>query len=199
MHPCPSSSARRGFSLIELMVVITIIAILSSIVIPAGHAIQKNMKKVEAQKTCTEIRTALMSYLSEYKKFPSINPGGGELEIPTDSTNALVATLIGQDPTFNRRGIQFYSAKPAKKQGMQGLWQVGGTSFELLDPFGAGSNGSSLPYYVMFDSNYDNSLTVPARSGNGTEQIFTNVAVWCLGADGALGSSGSSSDDVFAY
>jgi hypothetical protein len=154
-----------------------------------------------------------MSYQSEYKRFPAITASGGsgggggggggapapEEEIPTDGSNPLVATLVGQEQTYNRRGIQFYSAKPAKRQGMQGLWQVGQGQFELLDPFLAKDGSSSHPYYVMFDSNYDNSLTVPARSGSGTEQIFVGVAVWSLGADGVLGANGKTSDDVYAY
>ncbi len=208
MHPIFPRTARRGFSLIELMVVITIIAILSSIIIPAGKAVQDNMKKVQAQKTCTELRTALMGYFSEYKRFPAFQAAGGggaggDLLVATDESSPVIATLIGQEPTFNRRGIQFFSNRPAKQRGMPGLWQISPGSYELLDPFGSkpGSNGDSNPYYIMIDTNYDNSLIVPKRSGNAgeTEQIFTNVAVWSYGMDGVEGSTGRSSDDVYAY
>jgi len=201
MHPKLPQNAARGFSLMELMVVITIIAILSSIIIPAGHAVQKNMKKVQAQKTCTELRTALMSYFTEYKRFPAF-PGtsGQDTTSPTDSTSPVMSTLLGVDPTYNRRSIQFFSTRPAKAKGMPGLYKDASGTLELLDPFMSGSGGQSNPYFIMIDANYDNTLLVPSRTDNGaTEEIYTNVAVWSYGADGEQGSQGKSSDDVTAY
>jgi prepilin-type N-terminal cleavage/methylation domain-containing protein len=203
MHPNLPLKRRSGFSLMELMVVITIIAILSSIIIPAGHAVQSNMKKVQAQKTATELRTALMSYFTEYKRFPAF-PGGGngtDTTVATDSTTPVMRTLLGVDTTFNRRGVQFFSSRPAKGKGMPGLYRsADGSTVELLDPFLSGSGGSSNPYYIMIDANYDNSLQVPSRTQTGsTEEIFTNVAVWSYGVDGVLGSQGKSSDDITAY
>jgi hypothetical protein len=69
-----------------------------------------------------------------------------------------------------------------------------------LDPFLSGSGGDSNPYYIKIDSNYDNTLKVPSRSQNGSdeEEIYTNVAVWCLGVDGKKGGS-PKSDDITAY
>lgn len=197
------TTARSGFSLMELMVVITIIAILSSIIIPAGNQVQKNMKRVQAQKTCTELRTALMSYFTEYKRFPALQGNtGADITVPTDASNPLMGTLLGVDPTFNRRGVQFFSTRPAKQRGMPGLFRSGdGTQLELLDPFMAAPDGNSNPYFVMIDTNYDNTLQVPSRGteDSPTEQIFTNVAVWSYGPDGQQGSQSGRSDDVTAY
>ncbi len=187
----------------ELMVVITIIAILSSIIIPAGHAVQGNMKKVQAQKTCTELRTALMSYFSEYKRFPPFTStnAGTDSTFATDSSSPMMPTLLGVDAVNNRRSVQFFSTRPAKGQGLPGLYRGQNGAIELLDPFLSAAGGStSNPYYIMVDSNYDNSLMVPARGANGgTEEIFSNVAVWSYGIDGVQGSQGKSSDDITAY
>lgn len=204
MHANLPQNARRGFSLMELMVVITIIAILSSIIIPAGHAVQGNMKKVQAQKTCTELRTALMSYFSEYKRFPPFTAaasGSDDSTVPTDSSSPIMPTLLGVDQTNNRRSVQFFSSRPAKGKGLPGLYRGSDGTIELLDPFLSASGGTtSNPYYIMIDSNYDNSLQVPARgSKGGTEEIFSNVAVWSYGVDGIKGSQGKSSDDITAY
>jgi prepilin-type N-terminal cleavage/methylation domain-containing protein len=204
MHPNLPQNARRGFSLMELMVVITIIAILSSIIIPAGHAVQSNMKKVQAQKTCTELRTALMSYFTEYKRFPAFpNAAGGGADgtFATDASSPVMSVLLGTNATLNRRSIQFFSTRPAKAKGMPGLYRsADGSVVELLDPFLSGSEGNSNPYFIMIDMNYDNTLQVPSRTDQGaTEQIFTNVAVWSYGVDGIQGSEGKSSDDVTAY
>lgn len=197
-----SPIASGGFSLMELMVVITIIAILSSIIIPAGTQVQRNMKKVQAQKTCTELRTALMSYFTEYKRFPALSGNTGQDAVfPTDSSTPLMRTLLGTDIQFNRRAIQFFSTKPAQRRGMPGLFaSPDGSTVELLDPFLSGPSGVSNPYYVMVDLNYDNTLVVPSRNpGEQTEQIFTNVAVWSFGFDGVQGSQNTKSDDVTAY
>jgi prepilin-type N-terminal cleavage/methylation domain-containing protein len=202
MHLRFSKNSNRGFSLMELMIVITIIAILSGIVLPAGHQVQQNMKKVTAQKTCTELRTSLMSYFSEYKRFPPF-PGGSasdDVEVATDMSSPVIGTLLGVDPTFNRRAIQFFSSRSAKGKGKPGLWKDSG-GVELLDPFLSGSGGDSNPYYIKIDSNYDNTLKVPARekTDSDEEEIYTNVAVWCLGVDGKKGSDSGKSDDITAY
>ena len=201
MHSRSLSNSRHGFSLMELMIVITIIAILSGIVLPAGHQVQQNMKKVTAQKTCTELRTSLMSYFSEYKRFPPFegSTSSDDVEVATDMSSPVIATLLGVDPKYNRRAIQFFSSRSANGKGKPGLWKDS-SGVELLDPFLSGSGGDSNPYYIKIDSNYDNTLKVPSRSQNGSdeEEIYTNVAVWCLGVDGKKGGS-PKSDDITAY
>jgi prepilin-type N-terminal cleavage/methylation domain-containing protein len=207
MHLSPSRPSRSAFSLMELMVVITIIAILSSIILPAGHAVQKNMKKVDAQKTCTELRTSLMSYFTEYKRFPAFEGGSAkdDVEITTDASTPVMGTLLGIDAKYNRRGIQFFSTRPAKRKGFPGLYNDGSGSVELLDPFlskkddKGGDSGESNPYHIKIDANYDNTLKVPSRDESDKDEvIYTNVAVWSLGPDGQPGGT-PKSDDITAY
>lgn len=201
------TARKRGFSLVELLVVITIIGILSSIIIPAGQGVQKTMKKTKCQKTATELRSALTNYFSEYKRFPAVSSGGGggarDQTIPTDASNNLMTALVGQDPTINRRGIQFYSGRPAKAPGFPGLNSSNGTKFELRDTFLSSSQatGTSNPYYVIWDADYDKKMQVPSRTSSGQkEYIYTQVAVWSYGPDGVEGSAGGTKpDDVFAY
>ncbi len=189
----------HAFSLMELLVVITIILILSAILLPAGHTVTKTMRKVEAQKTASELRTGMVNYFSEYKRFPNISGGssGGDTVIQTDGSTGLLTALLGiggsaSTQSINPRGTQFFSAKTAKSDGRKGIWASGG-SHKLYDPWGG-------YYFVQYDSDYSNAMTVPSRTGSGTEEIYSSVAVWSYGENGELGGpSGKRNDDVYSY
>ena len=199
----PQRQARRaGFSLVELLVVLTIIGILTSILIPTGHQVMKQMRKAECQKTATELRTAIMNYYSEYKRYPQVSTGGGsgDTEIVTSGRNGLITALMAVPKNryteeINRRRIKFFSSRQAKRKGMAGTY-ADGSGYALYDPFRKAKPNSTPNYYhVKFDTNYDEVIEVPSRTGSGKEDLFAGVAVWSLGPDGKE----SSGDEIFAY
>ena len=81
-------SGKRGFTLLELMIVITIIAILASIAIPMYQAVVLRSKETVLKNNLHELRTTIDQYTADKKKAPQslqdLVDGGYYREIPID-------------------------------------------------------------------------------------------------------------------
>lgn len=62
---------KKGFTLIELIVVVSVIAILMSMVVPATQKVMLNSRKSKAQSYMKQIATAYCSYYNENGYIPS--------------------------------------------------------------------------------------------------------------------------------
>ena len=67
---CSRSSSRSGFTLVELLIVIAIIAILAAVTMGAGNIVMKAAMKSRANNTATQIQTACLNYYTEYSVYP---------------------------------------------------------------------------------------------------------------------------------
>jgi prepilin-type N-terminal cleavage/methylation domain-containing protein len=75
MENSPQTSPRRsGFSLIELMVVVSIIAVLSTIAIPKFQSYQLRTRTAEVKTNLTAMRTAEESYYAEWGSYLAADP-----------------------------------------------------------------------------------------------------------------------------
>jgi len=63
-------SGKRGFTLLELMIVITIIAILASIAVPMYQAVVLRSKETVLKNNLYELRTTIDQYTADKKKAP---------------------------------------------------------------------------------------------------------------------------------
>ena len=63
------SGRRRGFTLIELMIVVAIIGVLAAIALPNFHKFQLRSKVAEAKANLAAIRTAQEGYFSEFDTY----------------------------------------------------------------------------------------------------------------------------------
>lgn len=70
------SASRSGFTLVELLVVIGIIAILAGVVSVAAGAAINAAKRAKTSAFATNIQTAVMAYDNEYGVYPT-DPGDG--------------------------------------------------------------------------------------------------------------------------
>lgn len=82
-------SSKKGFTLIELMIVILIIAILVAIAVPVYLAATNSAKKRTCQSNLRTIDSAINAYNGYYEMFPNNGPVG----------DMLGSTWLKRDPT----------------------------------------------------------------------------------------------------
>lgn len=216
----PRNSA--GFTLVELLTVIAIIAILMGILFPTIGAAIENAKKTQAKNDELQLVNAIKAYYTEYGRYP-IDPATSAGDVTYGSATNATANANQNDlmnvlrypykptdtpptivTTLNPRKINFLEVREAKNVGKAGKEREGiggaGAGFTdmWLDPWGN-------VYAIKMDGDYDNSLTNPYGTGKnaGAANLSLGVIVWTYGRDSKAGVRGSgdvkNADDVLSW
>ncbi len=172
----PSASAAGGFTLVEMLVVVAIIAILASILIPSVGAAQKSAKKRKAEVECNAIKTAVEQFFSDFKYMPWGDPDDAKARVgddkwtqtPDEHKNAM-SLLRGENKL--RKAYLEISTRDAK-----------GSSASEEEDEGIFYDPWKNPYHIGMDRNLDQQ--VDYTYGGSTKTYKTRVLVLSNGPDG---------------
>ncbi|MBK1791022.1 prepilin-type N-terminal cleavage/methylation domain-containing protein [Persicirhabdus sediminis] len=136
---------QRGFTLVELLVVIAIIAALAAMASPAILKALEKGRQTKALATCKDLENAVNSFENEYSYLPY--PSNGEYPSSDTSTGqplktergGILRVLAGYDTSVNSRGIAYYSPTQqakAEKDGAEVTGSGDNQDIDLWDPWG---------------------------------------------------------------
>lgn len=147
----------KGFTLIELMVVITIIGVVFGVIITSTLAIKKNSRDAQRQSDLRAIQSALEQYNADQTFYP-----------PTTNLNLQTATMLSS-PTGTRTYLGKIPKDPqAGSGGLDYTYTAMPSSNPLCDNTSAPSFCTSYCLYARLEnlssSNFDPSCTTPPNS-----------------------------------
>lgn len=197
MKTRPSRRANSGFTLVELLVVISIIVVLAAMSFGAANMAINKAKRTQALNDAMGLQSAIERYYNEYSKLPDFGMTGDEATTDGQSGAELLKILLGKEDVAsgmqNPRQIVFLNAKESKSKAKGGLvYSSGGSSANPEGYYDAWGN----PFHIKIDDDYDQEIKDPLTTGG----IIRNkiAIVYSYGPDGAIGAKGKTGtgDDI---
>ena len=175
---------RGGFTLIELLVVIVILGILAAIAIPGAQAILNRTKVSQATNESLQLKNAISSYYTEYRRYPTRDSGPEDASRPLLSDEPLMDILLASDAetapgglnTRRHVSLSHREAKPLGGGRFRGgirLNDDGGGTF--WDPWGN-------HYRVLMDLDHDGRVPAPGFVKSAS-YLPASIIVWSPGRD----------------
>lgn len=152
MKTATSAEQFRGFTLLELIVVIAILATLMGIAYPAIMGVQENARIASSSKTCADLVAGVSSFKQDHNGIMPYYPRKAKpdkddqiyLITEPGKDAGLLAVLTGYEDTDIKLNINNDAyIKPTRAESARdGLFGENGNELGLYDPWGK-------PYYVV--------------------------------------------------
>ena len=179
---------RGGFTLVEMLVVIGMIAALAGISFPVYRSIQKKVEMRQLQMLVTSMDRAVDNFETEYNYLPyfasSYPTADSNYKDSTGDVSKFFTELAGLTTISNFKQIKFLEGS-APKSGSAGI-EVTATSAKIIDPWGN--------EFQRLRVDYDHSGTVQWHYGGliaGCEDydpVYKKIGLVSFGPDGKAGS-----------
>lgn len=193
---------RRGFSLVEMLVVIAIIAVLSAALLMGYGRITRTAQRARAQETVSNVATALNIMLQRKGGWPTdfnaLKAYGGSDGEGKGCVEA-VARLFAK---YSLLGVRVENDKPVggDRCGIVDPWAVAvlkrSASANAATPVPSGGTVKSHIVYFAVDTDLDG--ITEAKVCGDTVKVRASAIAWCAGADGKLGGSYAKRDKLNA-
>lgn len=156
-----------GFTLVELLVVISIIVVLAAMTFAGINIALQKQKRLETQTNATALVQALEGYYNEYNHLPDFGIQGDEARTEGQSGSELLTILLGKEEVTksmqNKKQIHFLTAKETNTKAKGGLlYAKGGSSAAPEGLYDAWGNA----FYIKIDTEYKGEITDPLKQGN---------------------------------
>jgi prepilin-type N-terminal cleavage/methylation domain-containing protein len=174
----PSRLAKAGFTLVELLVVIGIIAILATVTLSVGSSVIRAAKRAKAANTATQIQTACMNYYTEYSVYPipSTATASKDYEIRDTSAGSDATGGVADDTAWGylicslcgninpSTGISFTTSTVANTRNIAFLSMKSSDVDAKGTPLNPLATGTSIYFDIAIDGDYDGILGVGSSS-----------------------------------
>jgi len=153
-----------SFTLVELLVVVSIIGLLAGLAFPAITGAMKAGKKAEVAAMAEQIRTAVNAFYAEYSAYPTDSSGLVFRKTTSDFLGAISSTNTNGG---NSRGIVFLEVPPKFTN-----------SDGIVTPAGFSKNRTN--FFILIDTENAGFVNPSQVSGVTNTNVPSSVAVWVM-------------------
>ncbi|MDD6031528.1 MAG: type II secretion system protein [Kiritimatiellae bacterium] len=208
---------KLGFTMIEMLVVMGIIAILSGALMAGFGRVTKSAQRARAQETVSNVATSLTAMLQKKGRWPTEEDGAIKKHGGSDGSGYGTVEQVAR--VFGKLGFMNISYKGGTGTGMQ---LIGTDRCGIVDPWaqavlkrtkggqGTGkdltvpSGGKVQDHVVYYAIDEDLDGIVEAQVCGERVKVRASAIAWSAGADGKLGNSYSkrskdNEDNIYSW